>query len=80
MLKLLRHLRRPTNSFKSLNLFRSKIAWISDAIEGVSTTIDAATTGKAETGTGFVIGTGTVILEEVFEELDALILFLLSIP
>lgn len=47
-------------------------------MDGVSTTIDAATTGKA--GTGFVIGVGAVVLEEVFEELDALILFLLSIP
>ena len=46
-------------------------------MDGVSTTIDAATTGKA--GTGFVV-TGAVVLEEVFEELDALILFLLSIP
>jgi hypothetical protein len=27
-----------------------------------------------------VIGVGAVVLEEVFEELDALILFLLSIP
>jgi len=48
-------------------------------MDGVSTTIDAATTGKAETGTGFVV-TDAVVLEEVFEELDALILFLLSIP
>ena len=85
MLNSFRHLRRPTNSFKSLNLFLSKIDWISDAIDGVSTTmgVGLATEG-AGTGTMVVTTVGAPAaagaFTEFFEELDALILFLLSIP